>query len=105
MSSVSFAFLFVHKKNQALHTFRNATSIIQRCYILTLNSSLQPLHVAPGLLCRPFLGEPFNQRQFAMLSATAQRKLKYPSLQMLASELTNDNSVSIFFNQGWIAVG
>ncbi len=102
VSTVSLAFLFIQKNTRPRQTFRNATSIIQRCYILTLNASLQPLRVAPGLLCRPFLGTPFNQRQFAMLSATTQQKLKYPSLQMLASELTNNNSVSIFFNHAQI---
>ena len=76
----------------------NPTSILKHCYILTLNASLKPRTLSPGLTCYPFLAERFNEQQFALVAPIAQQKLLYPEKQTMASDLTNNNSVSIYFN-------
>ena len=76
----------------------NPTSILKHCYILTLNASLKPRTLSPGLTCYPFLAERFNEQQFALVAPIAQQKLLYPEKQTMASDLTNNNSVSISVN-------
>ena len=53
----------------------NPTSILKHCYILTLNASLKPRTLSPGLTCHPFLAERFNEQQFALVAPIAQQKL------------------------------
>ena len=71
---------------------------LRHCWVLTLNKSLQPHTIAPDLTCQPFLAQQFNAEQFAMLSPLARDKLIHPEKQTMASDLTNNNSVSIFAN-------
>ena len=71
---------------------------LRHCWVLTLNTSLQPHTIAPDLTCQPFLAQQFNAEQFAMLSPLARDKLIHPEKQTMASDLTNNNSVSIFAN-------
>ena len=81
---------------QHTHTPKtNPTSILKHCYILTLNASLKPRTLSPGLNCYPFLPERFNEQQFALVAPIAQQQLLYPEKQTMASDLTNNNSVSL----------
>lgn len=73
-------------------------SILKSCYILTLNASLEPQSLSRGLTCYPFLAERFNMEQFAMVDPLAKQKLLYPEKQTMASDLTNNNTVSISVN-------
>ena len=85
---------------------RRPKAALSKCLVLTLNVSLRVVQYAPDLVCEPFLGERFNTMQWAMVSADAQAKLRRPELQSKASDLTNNQSVSIFANHAavWRAV-
>lgn len=71
---------------------------LRHCLVLTLNASLQPRTISSDLTCQPFLAQRFNAEQFAMLTPLAREKLIHPEKQTMASDLTNNNSVSIFAN-------
>lgn len=71
---------------------------LQHCLVLTLNASMTAVSLGSGLVCRPFLGQKFDERQWALVSDAAKLKLMEPDRQTMASDLTNNQSVSIFAN-------
>ena len=71
---------------------------LKHCLVLTLNDSMKPVSFGSGLVCRPFLGQKFDEQQWALVSDAAKIKLIEPDRQTMASDLTNNQSVSIFAN-------
>ena len=64
-----------------------------KCIVLTVNASER---VDPR--CSRFLGSRFREEEFEFVSADAQLELQRPELQEHASDLSNNDSVSIFMN-------
>jgi hypothetical protein len=71
---------------------------LQHCLVLSLNASREPLALSPSLSCTIFPGERFSPSQFFFASPAARRKLVDTSLQDIASDLSNNNSLSIYLN-------
>ena len=85
--------LYKPTKNKAV-----PKSILKNCLFLTMNASDAPRKITADLTCQPFLSETFNDEQFALVAPAAKENLFHPENQMYASDLTNNNSVSIYFN-------
>ena len=71
---------------------------LRHCLVLTTDPLQRSVEIAPGLTCRPFLGELFNARQFDLVSEEGKAKLRNKWLQSQASDFSNNKSVSIFVN-------
>lgn len=71
---------------------------LKHCLVLSLNTTRPPLMLSPSLSCPVFPGQRFSPAQFFFASPAARRKLIDTSLQDIASDLSNNNSLSIYLN-------
>ena len=67
------------------------------CFIITLNASMQPVHVSPGLTCYPYLGSRMNDEMLAMVSDRVRTNVLVGTSSW-GMDFSNNNSVSIAYN-------
>jgi len=67
------------------------------CFIITLNVSMQPVHISPVLTCYPYVGSRINDEMLAMTSDRVRANVLVGTSSW-GADFSNNQSVSIAYN-------